>query len=78
MKKIFLVILFLCFIFCGCGKKQPKSDVLSEIYKRDKIIVGVREDAAPFGYRDEKGNLLGFDIELARTIAKSLLGNVMQ
>ncbi len=75
MKKIFLVILFLCFIFCGCGKKQPKSDVLSEIYKRDKIIVGVREDAAPFGYRDEKGNLLGFDIELARTIAKSLLGN---
>ena len=75
MKKIFLIILFLCLICCGCGKKQPKSDVLSEIYKRDKIIVGVREDAAPFGYRDNNGNLQGFDIDLAKTIAKSILGD---
>ena len=75
MKKIFLVILLLCFILCGCGKKEPKPDVLSNIYKRDKIIVGVRTDAAPFGYKDKKGNLVGFDIDLAKYIAKSLLGS---
>lgn len=75
MKKIFLVILFLCFILCGCGKKQPQADALSNIYKRDKIIVGVRADAAPFGYIDKKGNLTGFDIDLARYIANSLLGS---
>ena len=67
--------MFLCFICCGCSKKHQKPDVLSEIYKRDKIIAGVREDAAPFGYRDEKGNLQGFDIDLAKYIAKSLLGS---
>ena len=75
MKKIFLVILLLCLVFCGCGKKQKKTDVLSEIYKRDKLIAGVRADAPPFGYKDEKGNLAGFDIDLARYIAKSLLGS---
>ena len=75
MKKIFLVILFLCFIFCGCGKKEPKPDVLANIYKKDKIVVGVREDAPPFGYKDKNGYLTGFDIDLSKYIAKSILGN---
>lgn len=73
MKKIILSFLFLCLICSGCGKKQPKLDTLGTIIQRDKLIVGVRDDTAPFGFRDKNGNLTGYDIELAHIIAKGVL-----
>lgn len=73
MKKIILSFLFLCLICSGCGKKQPKVDTLGQIAKRDKLIVGVRDDTAPFGFRDKDGNLIGYDIDLAHIITKGIL-----
>ncbi len=77
MKKLFLALLFISLLLCGCGKKeQPKpQDDLSKIIERGKIIVGVRDDTMPFGYRDKNGNLTGFDIELSKIIAKNILGD---
>lgn len=48
---------------------------LAEIVKRDKLIVATFGTAPPFCYTDEKGELVGFDIDIARLIAKSLLGD---
>lgn len=48
---------------------------LDTILKRDKLIVATFSTAPPFGYTDEKGKLVGFDIDIARLIAKSLLGD---
>ena len=48
---------------------------LGEIVKRDKLIVATFGTAPPFCYTDEKGELVGFDIDIARLIAKSLLGD---
>lgn len=73
MKKIILSFLFLCLICSGCGKKQPKIDTLGQIIQRDKLIIGVRDDTAPFGFRDKNGNLIGYDIDLAHIIAKGVL-----
>lgn len=48
---------------------------LGEIVKRDKLIVATFGTAPPFCFTDEKGELVGFDIDMARLIAKSLLGD---
>lgn len=48
---------------------------LDEIIKRDKLIVATFSTAPPFCYTDEGGKLVGFDIDIARLIAKSLLGD---
>ncbi|WP_442595152.1 transporter substrate-binding domain-containing protein [Parapusillimonas sp. JC17] len=48
---------------------------LQTILKRDKLIVATFSTAPPFGYTDEKGKLVGFDIDISRLIAKSLLGD---
>ena len=49
-KKILLLVIFLSFIFCGCGKKQEKfTDDLDRILKQNKLVVGVRTDTMPFG-----------------------------
>ena len=48
---------------------------LDEIIKRDKLIVATFNSAPPFCYTDDKGELIGFDIDVAKFIAKSLLGD---
>lgn len=51
------------------------SSRLEEITKRDKLIVATFGTAPPFCYTDEAGKLIGFDIDVAKLIAKSLLGD---
>ncbi|MBO6087122.1 transporter substrate-binding domain-containing protein [bacterium] len=78
MKKILLfsLLVLVCFILCGCVSfEEPESDLLQVIKSRDKVIIGVRDDAPPFGFRNEIGDLEGFDIDLARIIAKYLVGS---
>ena len=75
MKKLILILLFLCLICCGCGKKASVKDDLNTIIQRDKLIVGIRNDAPPFGFKDKNGFTIGYDADLARLIARGILGN---
>lgn len=76
MKNKILSILVLCFaIFvAGCNKKEENVDTLTKIIQRGKVIVGVKFDTKPFGYYQGQ-NLVGYDIDLAKHIAKVLLGD---
>lgn len=76
MKKL-LSIVALCFVvlITGCTKKDDNTDTLNKIQQRGKMIVGVKYDTKPFGYINEKEQLVGFDIDLAKYIAKSILGD---
>lgn len=47
---------------------------LDTVLKRGKVIVGVSSEAPPFGFIDEKGELVGFDIDIAKLIANKLFG----
>lgn len=48
---------------------------LDEVRARGKVIVGVTSEAPPFGFIDEKGELVGFDIDVAKIIAKGIFGD---
>ncbi len=74
-KLILILSLFLVFFVTGCNKKEQNVDTLSKILQRGKLIVGVKYDAKPFGYMNEKQQLVGYDIDLAKYIAKSILGD---
>ena len=50
---------------------QEKSR-MDDVLKRGHLIVGVTSEAPPFGSVDEKGELVGFDIDIARLIAKAI------
>ena len=45
---------------------------LKEILDRGHLIVGTRSTTIGFGFKDSKGELVGFDIDLAREFAKGL------
>lgn len=64
------------FVFLGLsGSVAAQDSRLDEIIKRDKLIVATFGTAPPFCYTDEKGQLVGFDIDIAKLIAKYLLGD---
>ncbi|MHC1729515.1 MAG: transporter substrate-binding domain-containing protein [Syntrophobacteraceae bacterium] len=45
---------------------------MEKIEKTGKVNMGHREGAVPFGYMDEKGQWVGFDMDLGAELAKAL------
>ena len=73
-KKLLCILVLMCLFLSGCSTVKPKNDYKT-IKKRGYIVVGVRSDTRPFGYRDLDGRFQGFDIDLARAIAKHILAD---
>ncbi len=53
---------------------QAEDSLLDTVLERGKVIVGVSSEAPPFGFIDEDGELVGFDIDIAKLIAKGIFG----
>jgi len=73
----FLATLTTCLaaITLATGAQAQEKSRLDEVLARGKLIVGVSSESPPFGFVDEKGELAGFDIDVARMIAKGLFGS---
>ncbi len=52
-----------------------QESTLHKVLKRGHMIVGTRSTTPGFGFKDEKGELVGFDIDLSREIARSLFND---
>ncbi|NIE76806.1 transporter substrate-binding domain-containing protein [Pantoea sp. Tr-811] len=79
-----LAPLFGLALLAGCNKAEeppkpaaasPATSYLETIKARDKLIVGVFTDKPPFGFVDASGRYVGFDTDIARRLAKDLLGD---
>lgn len=47
---------------------------LTEIIERGKLIVAVKDNIRPLGFTDSQGDLTGLEIDIARRLAKDILG----
>lgn len=79
MKKLLSVILTIVLsvgVLIGCGEKSKvNQSSIERIKVKGKLKVGVFSDKPPFGYVDEKGENQGYDVYLAKRIARDLLGD---
>ena len=73
-KKIILLLIFTIFIFCGCSKpqKEPVVNTLDDITKRGEVVIGIKTDTYPFGFKDKNGKYTGYDIDLANMIGQGI------
>ncbi|RAJ44262.1 polar amino acid transport system substrate-binding protein [Kitasatospora sp. SolWspMP-SS2h] len=65
---------------CDTGASLPPGQrvgaKIQEIRRRGRLVVGVDQSAYNWGYRDSQtGRIEGFDIDLARAVAESVLGD---
>jgi polar amino acid transport system substrate-binding protein len=51
-----------------------KASALEEILKRGKLLVGMEAGYQPFEMQDEKGNIVGFDVDMAYEMGKAIFG----
>ncbi|MEC0202311.1 ABC transporter substrate-binding protein [Paenibacillus lautus] len=70
-----LLALVIMLIASGCGG-SGNTDTLEAIKKRGKLVAGVKYDTKLFGLQDPAtGNVEGFDIDIAKALAKKILGD---
>lgn len=78
MKNLFLIFtlcLFSLSVLCGCGAQKASQNALSHAKLMNKLTVGVKNDSKPFGFVDNEGNPAGFDVDVAKEIARQILGD---
>lgn len=69
--RILLALAFACFALPALAQESQ----LDVVLKRDKLIVGTYSTSPPLAYVDEKGDMVGFEIDLAHQLAADLLGD---
>ena len=78
MNKLHLVLsatisLIFWLSFLG-GNLTASAATMAEIRQQGYLNVAVKDNIRPLGFRDEKGNLQGLEIDLAQRLASDLLG----
>ncbi len=73
--RILAHLLAIAVLFASGASAWAEESRLDMVVKRDKLIVGTYSTAPPLAFRDKQGELVGFEIDIARLIAKELLGD---
>ena len=67
MKKIFLLLMMAVLLVTGCSGEKNSAPLNNQ-----KIIIGVDDEFPPICFHDDKNNLTGFDVDLAKEVAKRM------
>ncbi|MGI6727629.1 MAG: amino acid ABC transporter substrate-binding protein [Anaerovoracaceae bacterium] len=75
---VLLVLVMLMSVFAfGCGtKEEPVNEEedlsLQAIQDKGTLVLGCDDAFPPMAFRDEKGEVVGFDVDLAKAVAEKL------
>ncbi|MGH0054410.1 MAG: amino acid ABC transporter substrate-binding protein [Sphaerochaetaceae bacterium] len=78
MKRNIVVLLSLLLATMGlfaAGTKEQAPGVdnsLQKIMDKGELVMGLDDNFPPMGFRDENGTIVGFDVDLAKEVAKRL------
>ena len=72
-----MVMLFTLVALAGCGSstqttKKEEANAVTTIKKKGTLVVGTASGYFPFEMVDKNGELVGFDVDVAKAIAKEL------
>ena len=67
----FATIMAVSFAFATM-QAQANNDRFKKVLERGKVVVGVKADYKPWGFRDTSGNLVGMEIDMAQDVADAL------
>jgi polar amino acid transport system substrate-binding protein len=82
MKKLLFALLAVVLFGSFClgsamafkAEDMAKASALEEILKRGELLVGLEAGYQPFEMQDEKGNIVGFDVDMAYEMGKAIFG----
>lgn len=87
MKKSWILasLLIVSLAFTGCGKKDTSDNTvgndsssqtvdtsLEDIKAKGKLVLGLDDSFPPMGFQDDNGEIVGFDIDVAKEVTKRM------
>ena len=72
---IFSVLVLIQVLLSPSADEFAEADLYDEIVARGKIKVGINIDSKPYGFVDENGQIVGYDVDLAQYIAQYIVKN---
>ena len=74
-KRTLLATVALTALLAACGKNEPAAttaapEAAPAPAALTKLVVGLDDNFPPMGFRDEKNEIVGFDIDMAKEVAK--------
>lgn len=70
---VFLALVGLHFLFAPIKDEFLEDDLYDKIIARGKLKVGINTESKPFSFINNKGEIVGYDVDLARYIAQYIL-----
>lgn len=70
--KIKLFVTFCLLFYCFTSALSSNDDSFKKIQSKGTLIIGLDATFAPMGFKDKKGEIVGFDIDLAKEVGKRL------
>lgn len=56
----------------AAAQAQCANETWNRVMERGTLVVGVKADYKPWGFRDESGELVGMEIDMARDVAETM------
>ena len=56
----------------GGASQQAEDTSWTDVQEAGKIVIGVDDQFPPMGFRDDSGEIVGFDIDLANAVCEKL------
>lgn len=77
LRLFWITLVFCSVLLVACSRTLPQQshDLLADVEARGHLVIGVKYDSPPFGFMDADGQLKGFEIDLARELARRLVGD---
>ena len=75
MRKGFMILAVLlasCALFAGGASEDGVDTSLDDVVESGRFVLGLDDSFPPMGYRDENGEIVGFDIDCAREVCSRL------
>ncbi len=80
MKKILVLLMVLAMVmvvFAGCTQQEEpevadEPNSLEAIIEKGEFVLGLDDSFPPMGFRDDNGDIVGFDIDLAKVVAERM------
>ncbi|HEY8891548.1 MAG TPA: amino acid ABC transporter substrate-binding protein [Clostridium sp.] len=69
---LLLVAILTTAILTGCGSSSKTDNSLTDIKNKKELIVGLDDNFPPMGFRGKSGEIVGFDIDMAKEVGKRM------
>lgn len=67
---LLMIVSMFAGLFTACGKEKDEDKGTNTGAERTKLVVGFDAEFPPYGYKDENGEYVGFDLDLAAKVCE--------